>query len=843
MNWSWVLTMAWRDSRKNRSKLFLYISSIILGIAALVALNSFNATMEQSIDIQAASLLGADLELSSRTALSDDAQRFVDSISNLAEEVATEQRFVSMLHLDKTQEARLVQVRAVSVAYPFYGQFETLSSSTDRNYASSGDMLVDHSIAAQYNVAVGDVVGLGEKKYSVKGLVTRFPGQSAFAGAMVPSVAVAIDGLEETGLRQVGSRVEYFYYFRFDKGVDVEAFRERLADRLEALQLGVSTIQSTKEATGRSFADVGSFMQLVGFVALLLGAIGVSSAVHVFVREKMVTVATLRCLGASARSTFMVFLVQFAAIGLVGGIVGALLGSLVQYALPLVVGEFLPVEIETQFSWYAVLQGVVLGLVISVLFSLLPLIRVREVSPLNVLRVVEDLPHRRIDRWRTAVWILIFLFILVFARLQLQDWGQTIFFLLAMGSAFGLLFGVAKGIIYLCRRFFPSRWPYVWRQGLSNLFRPQNQTIVVILSVGFGTALIGTLFFVQDVLMQRIRLGGTETQSNFLLFDIQKEQHAAVAQLIVREGLPVKEQVPIVTLQLSAINGMGLEDVLADSTLGIKPSAFRGEIRATYRDSLDDSERLVDGDWVARVNRKDTAVISLEKRWAENIHAQVGDMLTLNVQGVDVVAKVGSLRQVDWNRFQTNFRMVFAAGTLEQAPQFYVMTTRVPNPEVAARLQRQVSSHFPNVSVVDLNALLQLLDSLLQKIGFVIQFIGAFSILTGVVVLISSLLISKYQRLKEQLLLRTIGASRSQIIRIVVAEYLFLGVFSAFSGVLIALIATNLLARFVFEALFFPDALSVFVIVFSVAVLTVLIGVLNSISSLNTPTLEVLRED
>jgi len=505
--------------------------------------------------------------------------------------------------------------------------------------------------------------------------------------------------------------------------------------------------------------------------------------------------------------------------------------------------EFVPVDLSSSVSWTAILQGIVLGFGIAVLFALLPLSSIRKISPLNTLRVISDTVGSPTDPLRLAIIGLILLCLTLFSRLQLEDWKQTAFFVLGIAFTFAVLYGTAQGLMFMVRRFFPQQWPYVWRQGLANLFRPRNQTIVVVLAIGFGTALIATLSFVQDMLLKRVDVSNDGGQANVVLFDIQPGQREGLKTLIKEQRLPVMEEVPIVTLQLSEINGYDLQDVLADSTLGYSARAFRGEIRATYRDSLADSETLVAGKWIGQVQAMDTAQVSLEEGYAERIGAKVGDRLLLNVQGLPMPARVASLRRVDWNRFQTNFRMVLAKGSLEKAPQFFVMMTKAENEGQSAALQRKVVQSFPNVSVIDLHSLIATLTEILDKIGFVIRFIGSFSILTGVMVLFSSLMISKYQRLKENVLLRTLGASKRQIGQILFAEYLFLGLFSALTGLLIAVVATNALALFVFEATFVPSIVILLGLLLAVVLVSVVIGVFNSLSTMNRPTLEVLRKD
>ena len=843
MNWRWILLMAWRDSRKNRSRLFLFISSIILGIAALVAMNSFNENLRKDIDSQAAELIGADLELESRREPSSEAMKFIDSLKGMSEDFAKEERFMSMIRFPKAEGSRLVQVRAIEGHYPFYGEVETNPSDSYRDFGTKAGVYVENSLLLQFNAVVNDSVQLGNNSYPILGNVLSQPGQAAIAGAMAPSVFVPIAQLKNSGLQQQGSRIEYHYYFKLPKGFAVDKEVEKLDKKIEELQLRASTIQTTKENTGRSFADMASFMELVGFVALLLGCIGVSSSVQIYVREKLLSVAVLRCLGTTAKQAFYIFLVQFAGIGLIGGIIGAVLGSLIQYLIPVVMQDVIPVSLTTGVSWLAILEGIGLGVVIAVLFALLPLLAVRNISPLNSIRISDKEESMFKDKMSWWVYLLILIFITGFARLQMADWIQTLVFVAGVGITFLLLYGVAKAFTYLIRRFFPKGWPYLWRQGLSNLYRPNNQTVILMISIGLGTALISTMFLVQDLLINRVKISSEQSQANMLMFDIQPSQHESLSKMAKEEGYPILEAVPVVTMQLQSVNGVTLKDVVADTSSEVSSRAFRGEIRATYRDSLTKTESITSGKWVGVVGDKDTASVSLDQNYADNIKVKVGDRLSFNVQGLIIPAKVSSIRQVDWNRFQSNFRVVFAKGSIDQAPQFYLMMTKVPTEIESSKFQQKIVNNFPNVSVIDMNAVLTVLQEILDKIGFIIQFMGAFSILTGIIVLISSVRISKFQRIRENVLLRTLGASRKQIFLITISEYLFLGLLSALTGIIISLLASYLLAIFVFESVFVPSIGMIALLLVLIVGLTVLIGLINSLSVINRSPLEALRKE
>jgi putative ABC transport system permease protein len=329
-----------------------------------------------------------------------------------------------------------------------------------------------------------------------------------------------------------------------------------------------------------------------------------------------------------------------------------------------------------------------------------------------------------------------------------------------------------------------------------------------------------------------------------VLFDIQSSQKEEVTALAKNFRLPLIQQVPIVTMRVEEINGKTAEEAKKDTAFKISRRAFDGEFRVTYRDTLTDSEKLKTGKLGAPVKSPgDMIYISMEERYAQRINVKIGDSILFNVQGALVPTVIGSLREVDWNRVQTNFRVVFPSGVLEKAPQFHVLVTRVSSPQESAKFQQAAVRSFPNVSIIDLGLILSVLDDVLSKIAFVIRFMAAFSIITGVVVLIASVLISKYQRIQESVLLRTLGASRKQILVINALEYFFLGGLAAATGILLSLAGSWALAKYRFESSFTPQWWPVAILFLSISLLTVLIGLINSRSILNKPPLEVLRRE
>lgn len=831
---SWLFKMAWRDSRKNRSRLLLFISSIVLGIAALVAVYSFKDNLQHDIDAQAKELTGADLVLDSRKGVSKAMQKMLDT---LGDERSQEKTFASMIYFKNGNGSRLVQMKALQGDYPYYGSIETIPVEAAKQFQSDRDALVDQTLMLQFGAKVGDSVKVGDLNFKILGTLTKAPGQTGIASTIAPTVFIPLKYLEKTNLIKTGSRINNKFYYKYIDPSGIDEWVKTNEGRLEKEGFDADTVESRKQQTGRSFKDVNRFLALSGFIALLLGCVGVGSAIHVYIQEKLSAIATLRCLGLKSRHAFLIYLIQIFFIGLIAAVLGAILGTGIQFLLPLVLKDFLPVEITMQISWLAVLQGIALGLIISILFALPSLLAVRKISPLNAIRISFERVTAKRDPLTWFVYLLMAAFVIGFTHLQMKSWQQTLIFSLSIGIAFVLLILLSKILMFLVRKLIPNSSSYLWRQGFANLYRPNNQTLMLTVSIGLSTAFICTLFFVQGILMSRVTLSSGSNQPNIVMFDIQNTQKDGLDSLTKAFKLPLMNQVPVITMRIEEING---KKASADTN---NRRAYRNEIRATYQDTLTAAEKITDGKWIGKIKPNETVFISLDQRYASQINVGLNDKILFNVQGMMIPTVVGSLREVNWSRMQTNFRVVFPSGVLEQAPQFHVLMTRVPSSEASARFQGEVVQKFPNVSVIDLDLVLKLLDELLSKIGFVIQFMAGFSMVTGWIVLVSAVLTSKNQRIKESILLRTMGASRKQISAINAIEYFFLGVFAAAAGLILALGGSWALAKFAFDAAFIPPLWPTLMLFGSVVLLVVITGILSTRSILNQPPLKILRTE
>ncbi len=855
MRFPFAITHAWREARSSWRRIGLYMGSITLGVAALVAINSLRSSVIASVELESRTLLGADLRLGAGRAFSPRIQAVIDSAIAKGVPTTYVTRTASMAYVQRTGATRLVQVRGVGRDYPYYGTIKTQPAGLWNAFRSQRAVLVDPAVLVQLGAAVGDSLNVGISRFIIAGTVDM-PTDVSFQGALGPRVFMSDSLLPATGVLAFGSLARYEVYMKIPSDVTLNAFTSSHEAVFRTEQTRWDTADKQARQLTRALDNLTRFLSLVGLTALLLGGIGVASAVNVFVKEKLPSIAVLRCLGARQSSVFTAYLLQAGLLGVAGAAVGVLIGLVLQAFIPRMVHSFLPVEIGFTIDWIAIGAGLLIGAWVATVFALIPLLTVRDVSPLQALRREYDAITPRRDVWRALAYVSLFASVVLISLWQAPAWRIALAFSAGIGATVILLWLTALFLVRATRRFFPRGAAYVYRQGVSNLFRPHNQTVAVTLSLGFGVFLIGTLYLVQRNLLDRIAIDEGTNRPNLLMFDIQSDQRKGVEDILRTHHATGVQITPMVTARIAAINGVPVANIPADSDGApngadnvrdrrrARPEAWalRREYRNTYRAELAPTEKLLAGKWWNNPRNGGPPRISVDTGLSENLKVKIGDRITWDVQGRQVETVIANLRSVNWAQFSPNFFVVFEPGVLEQAPQTMIALARKEGDTERSELQRDLVRAYPNVSSIDLGVVQKTLDGIVDKVTMVIRFLALFSILGGIIVLIGALTTSRFQRTRESALLKTLGAGRAQVGRILFTEYLALGVLAGLTGMLLSGVAGWALIRFFFKFPFripVPQLLALWV---GVAVLTVAIGLLNSRDVLNRPPLVVLRE-
>lgn len=837
----WALRMALRDGRKSWRRLFVYLSATAIGIAALVAAGSFRDNLQEMIRQQAKPLLGADLVVQSRRPFDSGAFSFFDSFPYPR---VQETRFATMVFFPSADAGRLIELRAVQKGFPFYGDVNTEPPGAIVHLFEKPLILLEESTMAEFGLRVGDAVHLGKAEFRVVGRLQLIPGEAVASLFSAPRAFIAGSFLDLTGLLKQESLSWHRMYFKIPDERDGNRALPLFKRKADQMGWRVDTVQDRQRSLGRQARNAERFLNLAALVMLILGGIGVASIMQIYAREKWVMAASLKCLGAPARPTVGIFVIQAAALGLLGSLVGGALGVLIQAVLPFFLARFVTVPIPFFLSWNAIFNGTVVGLALSFLFTLIPLIPLRKVPPLAAFRFGygAERPFTK-DPWAWACGLLIAVILFLFSLRQMPSrWGAA---LVPIGLAGGLL--MLELLTRISLRWLQKQTrdslPFAFRQGLAGLFRPNNQTFLLVPILGLGSALLFVISFSHNSLLRHVSFSPSVDEPNMAIFDIQDDQKEALKQQLTSAGKPVLEEVAIVAMRLERIKDRSVQELRKDPNTKIPRWALNRDYRSTYRNHLTPGEEIVAGRWPAVPSGDGRVPISLEEELAESLDVTVGDEIVFNVQGVLLETVVAGLRKVDWYKLRPNFFAVFPEGVLEEAPKFHVVLTRGRTPEESAEIQRLLRKNFPNTSTLDLRLILTTLDTYLSKITFVLRFMGLFVVATGLLVLSGALLSTRFERIREAALLRTLGASRRAIRTIHVIEYGLTGFFSGLAGLGLGLLASALLTHYLFEISFKPAFSTAPIGLGLVVLVTTWTGLFLGRGMLKRPPLETLRED
>jgi putative ABC transport system permease protein len=870
-----LAAVAWRESRTARRRLLLYMSSIVFGVAALVAIDSFADNATRTVREQARALLGGDLALVSRDTFPAPALQLFDSLSRTGIGVARQTTFATMAVAGDTTAMRLVQVRGVTAGFPWYGGVETEPAGTWAALQESPIAVVDPALLVTLNASLGDTLSLGAEKFVIRGTIKSVTGEAAVTATVGPRVYVADRFLARTALIGFGSTAEFEAVVRLPGNFSAAQFQGRFGPRLTKERVRIRTVAANQANLSRAIDQLRNFVSLVGLIALLLGGIGVASGVHAFVIRKIDTVAVLRCLGATSWQVLVIYVLQAAAIGLVGATVGAALGVGVQFALPPLLQDYLPPGVVVAFAPRAALLGLAIGVWVALVFSLRPLLALRRVSPLQALRRDADavvLRQVRRDSSAAVVSLAAVASIFMMTLSRADRWQDGVGFGVAIFAAIGAIWVVAVVLIAAARRAVRPGWPFVLRQAVASLHRPGNQTRAVVLSLGFGVFLMSTLYQAKTNILSQLNARIVQLHANVAFFDIQGDQAAGVDSIVRASRDELEQRIPIVTVRIAAINGRPADSLIAEANAageagasGRGRSAGRGrggapgvgaasdggrggrgrifsrDWRATYSDTLDSFETIAAGSWFGTL-QGGPAEVSLDSALAPRLNVAIGDVITWNVQGISVATRVTSFRAVDHNRIQPTFPVIFSPHAMDGAPQQFVFLVHAPDARAVAMLQRGVLRRYPNVSSLDLTLVEQTIHDVLAKVTTAIQFMAIISLFLAVPVLFSAVAATRRERLREGVLFKTLGATRHQVGRMMVAEYLILGGLGSLAGVLLSVGSAWALLHFLFKVSFTPAILPAVAVSAGMTAVAVAIGILTGREVFATTPMAALRE-
>ena len=854
-----VTRMIAREMRSSWRRLLFFFICIAVGVGAIVALRSVIQSVRQTFAGEARSLITADAIITSNQVIKPELAAAIDR--RLAEAGATSIRSVEIATMVRgagTAEGRtrMVELRAVEPGFPFYGRM-TLAGGQPftHDLLKNGGVLVRPELQAQLGVQVGDTLAIGERQFEIRGIIEGEPGRRLGAFSLGPRVFVSLEDFEQTGLLTFGSRASHQ---RLVKAPDetLDALVASLRGDFLNQFARVRSYKATEDDIGENFARAEDYLSLVGLVIVILGGIGVSSVTRVFVQQKIRSIAVLKCVGARSSQLLVIYLAQVIILGLAGSALGVVLAALAIAAIPatLAAAATPGVTIHYGVTVPAVLQGLGIGLLVSVLFALVPLMDVRHVKPSRLLR--DESTSARPDLVQVLTIGLVVTGLVLLTVWQAGSWRIGLVVTVGLASTALVLNLAGVLLIRLIRPLARSRW-FALRHAVLQLSRPGSQVRIVLLAVGLGSFFIIGVRSLQENLIAQFAVDLSPEAPDMFLLDIQSDQVDAVRAAVMArqdEGAPPPRLIPVLRARVVAVQGGELQLENYEDVRG--RGSLAREYTITYRSTLESNERIVDGAFwtdaaapappgteTAATGGLPTTEVSIEESIRDRFGIKVGDTMRFDVLGRTLDASVTSVRHVEWADSRSGgFMFVFRPGVLDQAPHGSIAFFRGPSdPLVRGRLQSELVAVAPNVSVIDGREILQTIKTVVDNVTLAVTVVGSLVVLSGLLILIGAVAMTKFRRIYEAAIFKTLGATRRVIASVLLVEYGLLGALSGAIGSLGAVGLTWGISRFALDIPFTPLPLLTVGGVVVTAVLVAVVGITSSWDVLQRKPLGTLR--
>ena len=855
-----IARMVGRELRGAWRRLIFFFVCIAIGVAAIAAIRSIIDEVTAVFTRESRTMTGADVVVSTSRPWDAATTAIVDEESQRAgvgrrsEVVET----ATMLRADAPGGAtRLVELLAVDSAYPLYGAFrlEDGKPYTHARVAGRG-VLVRPDLAAQLDLGIGSAVFIGQSRFQVRGIIGEEPGRRAGAFSIGPRVVIDRADLAATGLIGFGSRVRYQRLLEVPEA-RLDALTRRLKARFTNTFASVRTYHDTEQRIRNQIEAAQHFLGLVGYVILVLGGIGVWSVTRVFLQQKRTSIAALKCLGATSARILTIYVLQAAVLGLAGSALGLLLAAAVLALVP--PGAIAALgETSLGLSPGASLHAVVLGTLVSLGSALVPLAGIRRVKPLSLLRdatdavpAADDASPRRVPAWVRRAWgrldlaqaaaaVVVLGLFAGLAAWQAGSWRVGGFVSGGFLVVSLVLVGVGVVFVRAVQPLSRVRW-FPLRHAVIGLGRPGHQTQVILVTVGLGCFFILATHLVERTLAARLSLDLRPDAPDLFFIDVQGDQKPGVQALLDARlsGNPAR-LMPVARARVAGVSGRTINLDTVDAVR--ERGGLSREFVITWRDRLASNEQIVEG---AFWNAPSTGEpeVSIEVGLRDRAGLRLGDRVRFDVLGRGLEARVTSVRRVDWDDpREGGFMFVFRPGPLDRAPHGYLGIARGPSaPAERARLQRDLVAQWPNVSVIDVREVIATIQRVVGLAALGIRVVGTVALICGLTILIGAVAMTKFQRLREVALLKTLGASSRTIMALLAIEYAGLGLIAGLVGALGALGLSWSLARFVLDVPWHAAPATVALGVGLTGAIVSAVGVVANLDVLRRKPLTVLR--
>ena len=851
------MKIASREMRASRGKFLFVLLSVAIGVAALTGVRGFSGSFRKTLLVRARSILAADLAARMFQQPTPEEQKELDAVRASGVDETTVTEMLAMASSPKSPDLVLVSVKAVDLAvYPYYGTVDLEPAMGMEQAIGGQSVAVGEDLLLRLGLHVGDQLKIGGELFRIAATVVNEPDRLSGNFAAGPRVFLSRASLEQTGLLAPGSHATERLLFKMPPPKDGRAVSDTAVADLKAKLVGelpqaqITDYRETNPAVTEGLDRATSLLSLMSLVALVLGAVGVAMAMRAHLQQRLDTIAIMKSLGARSGQIIKIYLLQTLLLGLAGGLIGVALGVAVQMAFPVLIGRLINVPVALQIQPRAVAVGLGAGVLITLLFTLPPLLDIRGVRPILILRrAVEENDDPFVSAvWKkiTKNWAQIAAAVLILAGLAaiattLSDSAQVgrvfsvglvVVLLVLLGTSAAMLGGL---------RWFLNRtrlqMPSALRHGLANLYRPGNPSAALLAALGMGVMQIMTVFLVQQAVVRELHISSAPNLPNVFLVDVANTEIDGMRrQLKSRPEVTAEpELLPVVSSRIEGIDGVPA----AQAKLKNMPRRMLRSVNLTWAESVPPGTKVVQGAWWKAGETQ--PVVAVGERQAERLGVKVGSTLTFAAQDTQKTAKVVALTKADGQHAYGRAEFCMPEAELKGLPTIWYGGVHV-DPKRVAEFQRAVYLAYPTVTVINVAQALETVRSVVIQITYVIQFLAAFSIFAGLVILASSIAGTKYRRMREVVVLKTLGATRGRIATIFSIEFAVLGLVAGVVGIGFANGIARVLLKQMTVAYHFAWGMNAEALALS-AGLAVITGWVASHRILGQKPLEVLREE
>jgi len=856
LTWKRAAVIAGRDLRSAPGKFIFVVLSVAVGVAALVGVRGFSESFRSTLTREARSLMAGDLSARANQQPSKVEKDKIKSLEGQGIRTTWVTETVSMASVPPDPVPILVSLKAVDPAeYPYYGKAELEPDMPLEQALTANSVVVADEFLIRLKAKVGDSLRLGGHSFLIAAKLVQEPDRITAGAGLGPRVLISRAALGATGLLAPGSRANERLLVQLpvtmQGAVPLAAARKQIEAALPEAQ--VMDYREGNPALTQGLDRATSILSLICLVAMVLGAIGVAMSMHAHLEQRMDVLAILKAIGAGSGDLLRIFLLQTMGLGLTGALIGVAAGGAVMLALPAVFGNLLPVHATLQFPWRSALAGLATGLLTTLLFCLPPLLDVRKVRPILVLRkMIEEAEERGfvafLRRWGQRklqiVAAVVILIALTLIAAGLSDSAQVgSWFGIALAVILIVLLVLSAGFLRLLRWLLSLvrlRLPQYLRQGLANLYRPGNQSAAVLAALGTGVMLILAVYLMQSQVLREIQETASPKLPNMFLVDITSDEVAGVKAFFASQ--PGKtagshaelDLLPVVSGRFISLNGVPLEKLKVEHF----PRRMLESVSFSWADAAPEGDQIREGKWSTNPNARQ---IAIGEGIASRVHLKVGSRVEAEIDGRDLKLTVAAIFRADEQHLGGRAEFLLPSGLVKDAATVWYGAARVDSRQVS-QIERALFAAYPTVTVINLADVLDRIESVVNQITFVVRFLAGFSIFAGLMILASSIASTRYRRTREAVVLKTLGATRWRIVRIFSVEFSVLGLLSGTVGAVFA----NLLVRVLLRKLEAPwrfDGWATVVTLLGTAILAAATGWLASYRILGLRPLEVLREE